>query len=130
MADLFGLKLSKGGVGFRFTVDRAPYLNTLQNIAPQLVGCREGDDGLWPSLAPVFGADSFHDGNEEKRWEHFYSTGCPYALELRSEWLRLQGLYHDILKTAQDTVTEPSIGPISRATPDGFGANVTSKFHK
>ena len=63
VAGLFKLKPSKGGVGFRPTIDRAPYLNTLHNIAPQLVGCRENDDGLWPSLAPVFGSESFQAGN-------------------------------------------------------------------
>jgi hypothetical protein len=130
VADLFRLKLSKGGIGFRRTADRAPYLNTLHNIAPQLVGCREGDVGLWPSLASVFGADSFHDKNVGNRWEHFYSTGCPYALELRSEWLRLQGLYHDALTTAQDTLTTPTGDPIFRAAPECFGAGVASKLHK
>ena len=130
MADLFKLKLSKGGVGFRPTIERAPYLNTLHNIAPQLVGCRENYDGLWPSLAPVFGSESFRDENCGKRWEHFYSTGCPYALELRSEWLRLQGLYHEAFTTTQDTITEANYDPIFRATPEGFGANVASKLHK
>ena len=90
----------------------------------------EGDDGIWPSLAPVLGADFFHDKNGGRRWEHFYSIDRSSALELRSEWLQLQGLYHDVLTTAQGTITEASGGPIFRATPDGFGANVTFKFHK
>ena len=119
-ADHFLLKLSKGGVGFRHTVDRAPFLNTMHNIAPQLVGSKEGEEGLWPSLASVLGADSFHDGNEDRRWEHFYASGCPYALELRSEWIRLQNLYHDALTTAQDTSTMLNIDPVFRATPGSF----------
>ena len=130
VSDLFRLKLAKGGVGLRRTVDRAPYLNTIHNLAPQLIGRSEEEGGLWPSLASVFGAKSFHEGNEANRWKHFYSTGCPYAKELRSEWLRLQGLHQTALSAAQNADTSQSPDPILSASPEGFGANVPSKLHK
>ena len=85
---------------------------------------------MWPSLAPVFGSDSFHKGNEGRRWAHFYATGCPYATELQSEWERLKDLYMDALNTAQDTTTAPTPDPLFNDTPEGFGAQVPTKLHK
>jgi hypothetical protein len=56
------------------------------------------------------------DIRHSSKFEYDKSPVCKFAVCI----VRLQGLYHDILKTAQDTVTEPSIDPIFRATPNGL----------
>ena len=45
---------------------------------------------LWPSLDSVFGAGSFSADNAASKWDAFCASGSRYALELQSEWGRLQ----------------------------------------
>jgi hypothetical protein len=42
--------------------------------------------GLWPALATTLGVDSFKKGNEETRWEVFFSSESkwPKSLSRRS----------------------------------------------
>ena len=52
--DRFSLKHSQGGGGFRPTVERIPFLNSLFHALPAISGST-AQAPLWPSLAPIFG---------------------------------------------------------------------------
>ena len=60
--DRFVLPARSGGGDFRPTVERAQFLNTSNNVAPQSLAA-EHDRGLWPSLESAFGASSFNAKN-------------------------------------------------------------------
>jgi hypothetical protein len=52
-------KVIEGGVSFRrLQTATAPYLNIVQSISSQLVGCKDGDCSMFFSLVTVSGADS------------------------------------------------------------------------
>ena len=66
----FVLPVRLGGGGFRLTVERALFPNTLKHVAPQFLAA-EQTRGLWPSLDSVFGAGSFNAENAATRWDAF-----------------------------------------------------------
>ena len=55
MRDRFSLKHSLGGGGFRPTVERIPFLNSLFSALPAISGST-AQAPLWPSLTPMTGA--------------------------------------------------------------------------
>ena len=58
----FVLPVRLEGGGFRPTAERAQFLNTPNDAAPQFLAA-QNTRGLWPSLDSVFGADSFNAEN-------------------------------------------------------------------
>ena len=68
--DRFALPVRLGGGGFRPKVERALFLNTPNNVAPQFLAT-EQTRGLWPSLDSVFGAGSFNADNAATKWDAF-----------------------------------------------------------
>ena len=87
--DLFSLKTKRGGGGYRPTVQRAQYLNTVNNVLPQLLA---NETGLWRSLESIPGKESFTKENSSNRWNTFINSGSAYAKALVSEWHRLRDL--------------------------------------
>ena len=124
--DLFTQKVKAGGGGYRVTAERAPFLNSLNLVAPQLLPGPNETGGLWPSLASVFGAGSFTDANKENRWSAFYASGSKYGTQLREEWLRLQGLRDSAAADAGLTDLPKSV---LDAESEGFGHKCI-KLHK
>jgi hypothetical protein len=122
LRDLTGLKAKAGGCGFRNTERRAVFLNTLNNVLPQMVGTAAAP-GLWPSLAPILGADSFKEGHEETRWEAFFSSGSKWAQELESEIERVKALRQSALAAAGRSANAPASAVFDTPT-EGFGNGV------
>ena len=123
--DLFGLKIRLGGGGYRRTTRRAPFLNNLNNVAPQLVSSAS-TPGLWQSLATVLGDDSFNDANEKQRWAALYASGSRFGEALKAEWQRLQQLRTEAMAAAG---AQDATKSILDADHNSFGHG-TSKPHK
>jgi hypothetical protein len=83
---------------------RAVFLNALNSALPQLMG-NESEPGLWPSLAPILGAKSFHKENEDQRWEVFFNSGSAWAEALRSEITRVRDPFDQKLWRPQKKAT-------------------------
>jgi hypothetical protein len=126
LRDLAGLKAKAGGCGFRNTERRAVFLNTLNNVLPQMVGT--DTPGLWPALATILGADSFKKGNEEARWEVFLSSESKWAQELESEIERVKALRQSALAAAGRSTNAPA-SEVFDAPTEGFG-NGVKKLHR
>ena len=126
MHDRFALPVRLGGGGFRPTAERALFLNTLNNVAPQLLAT-ERTRGLWPSLDSVFGAGSFNADNAATRWDAFYASGSRFALALRSEWGRVQQARKDAIIAAG--LPTPPTDTVFDASASSFGHKV-EKLHR
>ena len=124
--DRFALPVRLGGGGFRPTAERALFLNTLNNVAPQLLAT-ERTRGLWPSLDSVFGAGSFNADNAATRWDAFYASGSRFALALRSEWGRVQQARKDAIIAAG--LPTPPTDTVLDASASSFGHKV-EKLHR
>jgi hypothetical protein len=122
LRDLTGLKAKAGGCGFRNTERRAVFLNTLNNTLPQMVGT-SSTPGLWPSLAPILGADSFKEGHEETRWQAFFSSESRWAQELEAEIERVKALRQSALTAAGRSANKPA-SEVFDAPTEGFGNGV------
>ena len=122
--DLFGLKIRLGGGGYRRTTRRAPFLNNLNNVAPQLVSSASAP-GLWQSLATVLGDDSFNDANEKQRRAALYASGSCFEEALKAEWQRLQQLRTEAMAA---TGAQDATKSILDADHNSFGRG-TSKPH-
>ena len=122
LRDLAGLKAKDGGCGYRNTERRAVFLNTLNNVLPQMTGDGK-KPGLWPSLATVLGADSFKEGNEATRWETFFASESAWAMELESEIERVKSLRVEALN-ADGRSSNPPAHKIFDVPSAGFGAGV------
>ena len=110
--DRFALPVWLGGGGFRPAVERALFLNTPSNVAPQFLAT-EQTRGLWPSLDSVFGAGSFNADNAAARWEAFYVPGSRIALALRSKW----GRFQQARKALSPLLASPRRPPKPSSTP-------------
>ena len=99
MRDRFVLPVKLRGGGFRPALERAQFLNTASNVAPQSLATKL-TRGLWPSLDSAFGAGSFSAENAATRLAAFYFPWSRYALELQSEWGRLQHARNNIAAAA------------------------------
>ena len=99
LCDLAGLKVAAGGCGYRCTERRAVFLNALNNALPQLMG-DETTPGLWPSLAPLLGAESFHEKNSATRWATFFASGSAWASALQSEIARFKDMRAQAIQAA------------------------------
>jgi hypothetical protein len=127
LRDLAGLKAKAGGCGYRNTSKRAPFLNTMNNVLPQMAG-EENNHALWPTLVPIFGAESFKSEEYEKRWEVFFSSGSEWAKELESEIIRVKDLRSKALDAAGRSLRPPENKTFD--TPNtGFGHGV-KKLHR
>jgi hypothetical protein len=127
LRDLAGLKAKAGGCGYRSTERRAVFLNTLNNILPQMIG--DGTTpGLWPSLATALRADSFKEGNEATRWETFFASDSAWAQELESEIERVKSLREIALSA--DGRSNNSPAHIFDVPSTGFGAGVKKLHHQ
>jgi len=123
LRDLAGLKAGAGGCGYRNVERRAPFLNTLNIILPQMVG---GKSPLWPTLAAVIGENSFDEVNKDRRWNTFWNSGSEFAAEHKSEVLRIMELR---AKAALATGKAPPESSIFDVPAEGFGHNIR-KLHK
>ena len=88
-----------------------------------MVGTTAAAPGLWPSLAPILGADSFKEGHEETRWEAFFSSGSKWAQELESEIERVKALRQSALAAAGRSANAPASAVFDTPT-EGFGNGV------
>jgi len=126
LSDLAGLKTSAGGCGYRRTEERAVFLNALNSALPQLMG-NESEPGLWPSLAPILGAKSFHKENEDQRWKTFFESGSAWADALKGEIVRVQNLRSDALKAADKDASPPE-SKVFDTTIEAFGKGIKKKL--
>ena len=111
----------RGGCGYHSTERRAVFLNTLNNVPPQMIGDSiSTKPGLWPSLAAILGTDSFKEGNEATRWETFFASGSVWAQELESEIERVKTLRVDALE-ADGRSNNPPAHEIFDVPTVGFG---------
>ena len=123
LRDLAGLKAKAGGVRLpQHRAARSVPQHPQQQILPQMVGT-SSTPGLWPSLAPILGADSFKEGNEETRWEAFFSSESKWAEELESEIERLKALRQSALAAAGRSANAPASAVFDTPT-EGFGNGV------
>ena len=107
LRDLAGLKVSAGGCGYRCTERRAVFLTSLNNALPQLMGT-DRTPALWPSLAPILGADSFKDENTATRWTTFFESSSAWAKAFSEEITRVKALRTTALTAAgYDTASPP-----------------------
>jgi hypothetical protein len=79
--------------------------------------------GLWPSLAPLLGVDSFKKGNEDTRWNAFFSSGSEWAQELKSEIERVKALRQTALTAADRSANPPACSAFDVPT-EGFGNGI------
>ena len=122
LCDLAGLKVAAGGCGYRCTERRAVFLNALNNALPQLMG-DETTPGLWPSLAPLLGAESFHEKNSATRWATFFASGSAWASALQSEIARFKDMRAQAIQAAHYS-TELTENKVFDAPAEAFGHNI------
>jgi hypothetical protein len=120
VADRFKLASKYGGSGFRPTILRANYANSLNSNAALAME-------LFPHLETLFGKTSFDTINGDKRWTEFFTSGIPEALELESEFMKLQNTY---LSACEDAALDPP--PKCLLTQDiaSFGSGDCVKLQK
>ena len=107
LRDLARLKVSARGCGTRCTDRRAVFLTSLNNALPQLMGT-DRTPALWPSLAPILGADSFKDENTATRWTTFFESSSAWAKAFSEEITRVKALRTTALTAAgYDTASPP-----------------------
>ena len=126
LSDLAGLKTSAGGCGYRCTERRAVFLNALNSALPQLMG-NGTEPGLWPSLSPILGAESFRKENEDRRWEVFFNSGSAWAEALRSEITRVKDLRSKALDAASK-IDSPPESKVFDVCDEAFGKGIKKKL--
>jgi hypothetical protein len=120
ISDLAGLKVSAGGCGYRRTELRGVFLNAMSSALPQMMG-DDNEDGLWPSLAPVLGPNSFKKANSTTRWSTFFASDSEWAAEMKLEIERIKALRTTSLKSAgYDEADFPKSDAFDAPT-EGFG---------
>ena len=123
--DRFSLKHSQGGGGFRPTVERIPFLNSLFYALPAISGST-AQAPLWPSLAPIVGGRSVDDKDskpEEQCWTTFFASGCRTAREMQEEITRIRRLRDECLELASLAANPPQSAVFDR--PDeGIGYRI------
>jgi len=85
------------------------------------------EPGLWPSLAPILGEKSFHEENEDKRWEVFFNSGSAWAEALHSEINRVKDLRTKALEAA-NLSTSPPESKLFDARDEAFGQGIKKKL--
>ena len=94
------LKTRHGGLGYRLHEERCLFFNSLNNIAPLMVG---GARPLWKELRGTLGGEKdFHPTEKERRWVTFFASESRYGAELRAEIIRMKDLY---VQTCTATMT-------------------------
>ena len=109
--DLAALRIKYGGIGFRKTTERCPYLNAMSNIF-------ETFPEVWPTLVDgVFGGSDYFLGiNSHMRWRGFLASGSLYAIQLEHEWHRIQNLAMSA-KSSIESPLSPSSSSSSSSPP-------------
>jgi hypothetical protein len=99
-----GLKINKGGDGFRPFSERMKFLNCLNGILPQMLETLPitgpvVSKGFWTSLSDWIGANSFDHANKDTRWKKFFlNTDSAIAQEPKAEISRVTRLVLDALQ--------------------------------
>ena len=114
------LKTRHGGLGYRLHEERCLFLNSLNNIAPLMVG---GARPLWKELRGTLGGEKdFHPTEKERRWVTFFASESRYGAELRAEIIRMKDLYVQTCTEAGHEV--PKEHGVFDAEPESFGVRV------